>query len=199
MLLTYAQNVALRFLSTVKNFFYRHKKVITKALIPVIIVGGGFYACTSQQRAILADVSQIFSLSDEIRTYYTDKPDYWGVDTALLIKNKVIPRHYIHKGKIILDSGRQILIGNGVNAEPAMPLAQTFDIVMPNLNKAQCISYAEAPLGEESLLKLFSLQIVNSSGNYLFEWGSNFSLPIKKYATKDLCSDRDNTLIWSVK
>lgn len=199
MFLTYSQNIALRFLALVKTLFYHHKKIITKALIPVVIVGGGVYACTSQQRAILEDVSQIFSLSDEIRAYYADKPDYWGVDTDLLIKNKVLPKHYIHKNKLLLDSGRQILIGNGINAEPVMPLAQTFDIIMPDLNKAQCISYAEAPLDDEASLKLFSLQIINSSGAYLFEWGGSFSLPIKKYATKDLCLDRENTLIWSIK
>jgi len=199
MLVTYLQNIALRFLSLFPKFFFHHKRIITKALIPFIIIGGGFYACTAAQRAVLTDVSQIFSLSDEIRTYYVDKPDYWGLDTASLIKNHIIPRRHVHKKKIILSSGKQILVGNGINAEPVMPMAQTFDIVLPNLNKAQCISYAEAPLNNENSLKLYSLEIVNSAGSYLFEWGGKRSLPISKYSTKDLCLDRNNTLIWSIK
>lgn len=198
LLLTYMQNILFRFLILVRNCISHHRRILGKILLPFCIIGFGFYACTAAQRAIENDIKQIFEISDEIRMYYTDKPDYWGLNTLFLVKNRIIPKRYLHKKNIKLGSGRQILIGSGENAETVMPLSHSFDVIMQGLNKAQCISYAEMPLSEANSFKLLSLKIVNSSGSYVYEWGGNRSLPIEKYATKDLCLDKNNTIIWSI-
>lgn len=176
-----------------------HKNTLLKFVLPVLIVGIGYYACSSSQSVISKNIDEIFSISDNIRAYYADKPDYWGVSTQSLIDNKIIPDKFVRQNKIILHGKTEILIGSGEKADVVMPLNQYFDIVMPRLNKAQCMSYAEAPLLQEDNLKVYSIRIINLLGEYLFEWGGNRPLPIAKYATKDLCIDGLNTIIWSIR
>ena len=185
--------------SVCANSLSAHKNTLLKVVLPLLIIGAGYYACSQSQSAISKNMEAIFSISDNIRAYYSDKPDYWGVSTQSLIDNKVIPSKFIHQNKIMLSGKTEILIGNGEKADVVMPLSQYFDIVMPKLNKAQCMSYAEAPLMPEDSLKVYSIRIINTLGNYLFEWGGERPLPIVKYDTKDLCLDGENTLIWSIR
>lgn len=176
-----------------------HKDTLLKVVLPVFIVGLGYYACSFSQSTINKNIDEIFSISDNVRAYYADKPDYWGVSTQSLIDNKVIPEKFVHDNKIILHGKMEILIGHGEKADVVMPLTQYFDIIMPHLNKAQCMSYAEAQLLPNVSLSVYSIRIMNMLGDYLFEWGGNRPLPIAKYATKDLCIDGQNTLIWSIR
>ena len=111
----------------------------------------------------------------------------------------MLPNKFLKNNTIVLSSGTPISIGSGINAETVMPFSQTFDIVLKNLNKAQCISYAEAALNEEDLLKISGIHIFSRSGDFSFEWGGERKLPIHRYDTKDLCSDTDNIVIWSIK
>lgn len=186
-------------LSIARSTCIKYKQVVLKTLIPLFIVVAGYASCTISQRQIFKNIQDIFSISDEVRAFYTNKPDYWGLNSEFAIKNNIIPSNFIKDNKIILGNGLELLIGNGENADTVMPLSQSFDIVLPQLNKAQCISYAEAPLIQDNLLKLLSIRIVNTSGDYLFEWGGAKTLPIQKYATKNMCADHKNTIIWTIK
>lgn len=185
--------------SIARSTYLKYKPIVLKTLVPLVIIAVGYVSCTMSQRQILKNIQDIFAISDEVRAFYTNKPDYWGLNSDFAIKNNIVPGKFVKNDKIILSNGLEILIGNGENADTVMPLSQSFDMVLPQLNKAQCISYAEASLTEENLLKLLSIRIVNASGDYLFEWGGSKTLPIKKYATKNLCADNKNTLIWSIK
>lgn len=185
--------------STLLHYTNKRKDTIFKIVLPLLIIGLSYYACSSSQSTISKNIDEIFSISDNIRAYYADKPDYWGVSTQSLIDNKVIPSKFIKENKVILYGNMEILVGYGEKADVVMPLAQYFDIVMPNLNKAQCMSYAESPLLPEISLTVYSIRIINRLGDYLFEWGGMRSLPIAKYATKDLCIDGQNTIIWSIR
>ncbi|MBP5697980.1 MAG: hypothetical protein J6W96_00440 [Alphaproteobacteria bacterium] len=179
--------------------FTSYRITLVKVLIPLLIIVMGYYACSSSQRGIHQNMIDIFNISDEIRSYYANKPDYWGLDTHFVAANKIIPNKFIRQNRIILSSGAEIFIGNGERAEQVMPLSKSFDIILRQQTKAQCISYAETVLSKEQLLKINSIQIINMIGQYTFEWGGKYQLPIKKYATKDICIDGANTLIWSIK
>ena len=185
--------------SVARSTYIKYKPTVLKILLPLIIITVGYASCTISQRQIIKNIQDIFAISDEVRTYYTNKPDYWGLNSDFAVKNNIVPGRFIKNDKIMLSNGLELLIGSGENADTVMPLSQSFDMVLPQLNKAQCISYAEAPLTEESLLKLLSIRIVNASGDYRFEWGGAKTLPVKKYAAKNLCADHKNTVIWSIK
>lgn len=176
-----------------------NKEFIIKAFFPLFLIGIGFYACNSSHNLIKKNIANIFEISDEIRANYSNKPDYWGLSTQALIKEGYISSKFIKNDKIILNSGDEIFIGSGIDASPVMPMQTTFDIVLPKLNKAQCIAYVEAPLTEDKQVKLLSISIFNKKGAYTFEWGNSlYSLPVKKYASKDICDNSDNTIIWSI-
>lgn len=183
----------------ISSFFSAQKSNIIKILIPFLIIITGYYACSSSHKTTSADLHDIFAISDDIRSSYADKPDYWGLSTESVIKNKVISSTFIRQNKLILSHGMEIQIGNGEQAEIVMPSSQNFDIILKNLTKAQCISYAESSLTEEQLLKLEKIDIINQLGSYSFEWGGERRLPIQKYITNDLCIDGSNTLIWTFK
>lgn len=185
--------------STATVFMNNHREAVLKALIPAVIIVAGFYACSTSQEKIERNMKDIFELSKEIRSYYADKPDYWRLSTKYLIASNILSQRYIHGNKIILDGGLNVLVGSGEKAETVMPRVSTFDIVAPGLNKAQCISYAERILSKEELVVVEQITIVNSSGTYLFSWGGENPLPVKKYASKSFCADTGNTIIWSIK
>lgn len=182
-----------------KNFFNQNKIFLIKIFIPLLIIVFGYCSCIYSQHVITKNVRAIFSISEAIRQHFADKPSYWGLDTEYVIKQNIVSPDIIKNNQVRLNGGITILIGSGVDGSTAMPMAQSFDIILPHLNKAQCISYAESELSDNENLALISLSIVNNSGTYTFEWGGQNSLPIKKYSTKQLCQDKENTLIWSLK
>ncbi len=181
-----------------KAKLFVNKETTIKAVLPILVVAVGFYACTASQKTINKNVNEIFLISDQIREHYANKPDYWGLSTETVLQNKFISPVFIQNGKIMLSGGKEIFIGNGQNADIVMPRSTSFDIILPKLTKAQCIAMAEAELASENEVKLTAVQIINAGGEYLFEWGGVRRLPISKYASKDLCIDGDNTLIWSL-
>ena len=90
-------------------------------------------------------------------------------------------------------------MGEGYLAAPVSPRMLTFDIVIPNLNKAKCMAYAEAELSEQQLLVLDKLTIYNDAGNAVYTWGGENALPVVRYSSKNFCINGVNTLIWSLK
>jgi len=182
-----------------KDYYIQHSVLLIKISIPLLIIGFGYGSCVYSQHIIAKNVQMIFSLSDAVRQHYADKPSYWGLNTDYVIKQGIANRSTIQGNRLRLGGGLTVLIGDGINGDTVMPMAQSFDIVLPNLNKAQCLSYAESELSGNMNIALIRFSITNESGTYVFEWGQKNSLPIEKYATKDLCKDKENTLIWSLK
>ena len=197
----------LNFKNNLKNF-YNHcssiyentdKENIIKILLPALIISIGVYACTQSRSEANKNVKELFVIANNIRDNYIGKADYWGISTASVLKNNILPKKYILDNKIILSGNREVLIGSVVNADIFMPQSQTFDIVIKDLNKTQCMAYSEVVLDDEELVSLNQISIVNDLGTYSFEWGGNNPLPVQKYSSKSLCLDNKNTLIWSVK
>lgn len=182
-----------------KNFLSQNKVFLIKISIPLLIIVLGYGSCVYSKHVIYQNVRTVFRISESIRQYYADKPSYWGLNTEYVIKQNIVPKNLIKNNQLRLKNGIIILVGGGVDGGTVMPMAQSFDIVLPHLNKAQCMSYAEVNLLDEESLALISLNIINSSGTHTFEWGGKNSLPVRKYATKQLCQDKENTLIWSLK
>lgn len=182
-----------------KALLAQNKTLAIKIVIPFIIIILGFFSCSYSQWVIYRNIQSIFSISDAIRDHFIDKPGYWGLNTEYVLKEKIVPDTLVQDKSIILQNDKKILIGSGINADTVMPMAQNFDIIMPELNRAQCMAYAESVLTEAQKLAIISISIVNSKGSYVFEWGGTHRLPIDKYETKQICQDKDNTIIWSLK
>lgn len=183
----------------IQTKFFATKEQTVKFSLPLLIIFLGFYSCIFSQKIINKNLDEIFTISDQIRQYYADRPDYWGLSTSEVVQKKIIADTFLNNDKIIISGNKEIFIGQGKEAEIVMPRSSSFDIILPKLTKAQCMAYAEKKLSSDNEVKLVSIQIINQTNETSFEWGREPSLPIKKYASKDLCSDNDNILIWTVK
>jgi hypothetical protein len=175
------------------------KALLLKLAFPLFIICCCFYSCVRSQRLVTQDVKDIFTISDIVREAYITKPDYWGVSTKDALNQDMIPNNYLHQGHIVLKSGKEIFLGSGATPAVVMPRSQTFDIVIKNLKKGECIAYAEYNIPQEEIIKLQQIHIVNDVATYTFEWGGENSLPVSKYATKDMCQKQGNSLIWTIK
>ena len=188
-----------QFATKAKNICKQNKAFLIKITLPLLIIGFGYCSCAYSQHVIAQNVRMIFSLSEAIRQHYGDKPSYWGLNTDYVIKQNIAPQKMIKNDKLYLNGGMSVLVGAGAEGTTVMPMAQSFDIALPHLNKAQCMSYAENVLSDDENLALISVSIISESGAYTFEWGGENRLPIKKYATKQFCQDKENTIVWSLK
>lgn len=176
-----------------------HKETILKALFPLVLVLIALYSCTSSQRIVSQNVADIFKISDEIRFQYANKPDYWGLSTQKVLQDKLVSEKFMKGERIYLSGGEEIFIGSGADADVVMPRMSSFDIVLPHLNKAQCISYAESNISADNAVKLLRISIVNASGTHSFEWGGEqYKLPVSQFTSKNFCVNSENTLIWTI-
>ena len=195
----YAVSYSLFIVEKIKSI-HINKDEFIKIGIPFIVVLVGFYSCSFLQRNIKKNINDIFLISDDIRAYFSNKPDYWGLSTSYVVTNSIIDKKFIDKNKITLKDGKEILIGNGINGDVVLPREESFDIILKKLNKSQCISYLEAKLNDTNQMKLESISVVNSISSTNFSWGSkNNPLPVKSYTGKDFCIDENNTIIWSIR
>lgn len=182
-----------------RDFLSHNYIIILKFALPCLLVLFILYSCSASRRILSQNITSIFAIADEIRTYYQSKPDYWKLSTQVLTENSVIPSDFLADGDVVLNGDYKLLFGEGADAQPASPGARTFDIILPNLNKAQCISYVEAKLSDENLLALEKITIHNSSGEYVYTWGGKYTLPVPKYSSKDLCQSDENIVFWTLK
>ena len=88
-------------------------------------------------------------------------------------------------------------IGQGKDGEVSMPNNNSFDIALQNLSKSACINLSELFITKSQQLGLQKITIINSDIITEFDWGGDNPLPIKHYATRELCQPTDNTLVWT--
>lgn len=179
--------------------WHQHKLLVIKSIIPVLIIGGAFYSCSSSQSLIRKNIAEIFQISDEIRLFYSTKPDYWGLSAETALQKNMLSAQFIKNNEVVISGAKKPVIGNGVRGDIVMPQSPVFDISLSALTKAQCISFVEADISASNLVKLVKISILNHNGEYVFEWGGANALPVKKYTAKSYCTDKNNTVMWTLR
>ena len=83
--------------ASLKNAAFNLNSVISinsefwvKIFIPFLIICVGFFACSRNQKVIYNNIICIFSISDDIRAHFSDKPSYWGLSTEYVLKNNIM-------------------------------------------------------------------------------------------------------------
>ena len=172
---------------------------VCKFLIVFLILVIGFMFFANSKSFANKTIKDIFYISDNVRQFYVEKPNYWGLNTQTAIRENIVDSKYILKDKIVLGKGLSVLIGKGFQADTLMFLDNSFDIVVNGLDKKNCISLIEADISKENIVKLREISLQNSKGLFSFRWeDGKYSLTVKKYIAKDICSDVNNSLLWSV-
>lgn len=133
---------------------------------------------------------QIFLTAENVRKYYSDRPGYWKLATQSAKDDRLVTEK-------LLKSEYKFEIGSGENGDMAMPADTTFDITLKNLNKSACIGLTEAKINKNQQLALQRITIINAKGTTEFIWGAKHSLPVGKYATRNICQPTGNTVMWT--
>src|SRR5574344_310018 len=143
------------------------------SLLIVICVALSFTLLNSPHKQLH---SKLFEMADKTRNYYRDRPGYWNLSTTSAKEDGLF------SADLQTYKDYDIQIGQGINGDMSLPSDSSFDISLKHLNKSACISLAEMPLSEENRLSLIQITIHNENTETVFSWGSENSLPMKKYS-----------------
>lgn len=183
--------------STIEKIQKFDKKIIIIAIIIVVVLFMLLLLIVNKEdKRIEIAANQVSSLSEKIRKYYRNKPDYWGLDTNQIISNNIAPQISNDKKALKNAFGSDILIGSDKYGSVVMPGSRSFSIIFKNLNKKACISLATYRFEESKSLGLISMTIVNENSEKMFAWGGENELPIPEIKAKNICKT-GGSIIWS--
>lgn len=136
--------------------------------------------------------SELFAAADKIRSYYRDEPGYWKLYTESAKENNLLSEELLSYKEY------DLRVGEGVDGTMALPINQSFDMVLKHLNRSACINLSEMKIPEEQQLGLQKITIINGDNETEFMWGAEENpLPIAKYSTREVCKSAENIIIWT--
>lgn len=139
---------------------------------------------------------ELVVLIDHIRQHYRNRPDAWGLNTEVAIKNQLVLEKMIKENRIFNAFGQEVLVGSNVNGNMVMPGQRNFVIVYKNLNYNRCVKMAANLLSDKLQLGLNSMTIVNEVQT-TFQWGAENALPISANSAKKTCK-KENAILWDI-
>ena len=155
-----------------------------KAIIAILVLAAAVYAFMKPSTHTEENVKELVELSQVVRGYYKTKPGYWGLNTEKAVELKIVPEKMIDNGRIVSQTGREILLGEGFEGNMVMPGGRFFDVVYKGLSKKECIDLASYEGDEEYSLGLLSININGRE----FSWGVEDKLPIGKREAAKTCA-----------
>ena len=163
------------------------------AISLVIIVAVGVVLCLQRPSPEMVQANrEMLSLAKKIRTYYHNRPDYWGLDTNEVIKQKLHVSK-LKDNQLINSLGKEIVVGDAQGTQ-IMPGTHSFVISYKNLTQKECVDMVSIRWQEEDKLGLISISIRNGQNNYEFSWGDK-GLPLSQSQAKQYCKE-SNDLLW---
>lgn len=145
---------------------------------------------SAQDTGTVAAAEQVEKLAENIRRYYQNRPDFWGLNTQTVLSNQIAPRGMIKDNQIVNYYGSGVTIGNGENGEMLMPGARRFDITFTGLTKRQCREIASFKFSEKFWLGVTGITISHNEKSVDFDWNdAKNSLPVKQDAAAKICGD----------
>ena len=162
--------------------------------LAVILLVGIVLCLQRPPTEIVQANKDIVNMSEKIRAYYRNRPDYWGLNNSEAINlNLYVGK--INNNQIINNLNKNVIIGSDINGSQVMPGQHSFLIGYKDLNKKECVELASLYWAEEDKLGLISVIIQNDSGNYEFSWGDK-GLPLSKGQAQKYCKEKNN-ILWT--
>lgn len=176
--------------------YLKNYKFIISLFVLCLFVFGCLFILGSKDKRIPMAAKELEELSENIRKYYQNRPDYWGLQSNIVIKNQIVPSVMIKNNELIGVLKNKILVGNGINASVLMPGARGFDIVYKNLSKNHCVDLASFDFNKQFWLGVTYVSIVHEDNIADFSWNNNQNkLPITQSAAKNACKN-GGSIIW---
>lgn len=184
-----------------KNFWISNIKaaILGLGLIIVVLLLILIFAGRQKNIGAIEAGRQIVALTDNIRNHYKARPDFWGLCTDYIIKERFFPSGMKIVGNNLIGYfDNPVKVGADENGTPVMPTAKNFVISYQGLNQNQCIALASQNYEQKFWLSVASLVIKNNDGSKKFEWGNQeFGLPLTKKTAKRFCSKNNNLVTFS--
>lgn len=176
----------------------KHKVWLGLVLVCVaVIVVTGIFACYSKAKIYRIAGAQADELSQNIINHYKHKPDYWGLSTNEVIKQKLYPDTMkTEQGRLIGSLDNRVEIGADENGNTVMPTSKNFVIAYNDLNKQKCIGFGGHKFSEQFWLKVSKITVKNETTSQDFIWGDKkHGLPVDVNQLKDLCNKDNNSVV----
>lgn len=169
----------------------------TAIFVGVLLISGiALHMFSKPDTKIIKAHQQVVSLAEQIRNFYRNKPDAWGLNTAFAIKNNLAGKEMTN-GRMLQNAlGKEVLLGADILGNTVMPGNRNAVIVYKNLNKKECETLAVLPFTEKMQLSLNAITIVNEQ-EHSFTWGEENSLPISKSKAGEICK-KANDILWNI-
>jgi len=181
----------LQWIDFIKNLKNGYKFIIA---VVILVIPLSLFCCSEQD--IEPAANQLVDLTAKIRQKFSNKPDFWKLNTQWVIDNQILPENMIDDGCIINALGKNVLVGFGAQGQMLMPGAKSFDIVYENLNYNECVALASYQFSMQQLLGLLSLVIINENLENRLVWGEDGEFPPSTEKAQTICG-KNNILIWN--
>lgn len=175
----------------------RKEKIIAYtwvASLTVIILLGVLLCYQRPPESVIKANRSLIAMSDKIRRYYQNRPDYWGLNTNEVVRQNLYSGT-LNNNSIINELGKPVVVGADSEGNPVMPGGRSFMIGYRNLSTDECVELASFRWNEEDKLGLLSLTIQNAEGTFEFSWGDK-GLPVSRSRAKHYCKT-DSKIMWS--
>ena len=172
------------------------EKIITYTwLVSIILIIslGCFLIFQRPSAEVVSSHKELLTMSESIRKHYKNKPDYWGLNTTEVVKDKLYTGK-LTNNQIINSLGKYVIVGADIEGNPVMPGMKSFIIGYKGVSKKECVELASFIWNENDKLGLLSIQINTDKMEHNFDWSED-GLPLSKNKAKQFCSENNN-IIW---
>lgn len=167
---------------------------ITGALVVLWVISLALFAGKDLRTAEAAQ--QVSDLASNIRRYYQNRPDYWGLSTQTTIEKQIAPLGMINNGLLTNIWQKKVTVGQDSDGTMLMPGARSFIITLHDLNKDECRELASYKFSEKFWLGVQEVALDNGDKQQIFNWDSDRNiLPVKESIAKSFCS-KNNSISW---
>lgn len=178
----------------VKNIKNLNKVLIMGTTALILILGISVIWFSAKDIGTEATAQELKQFSQNIRRYYQNRPDFWGLNTQTAVEKQIAPQSMIKPNGLLNAYGTAVVVGNGNDGVMLMPGARTFDIAYKGLNKQQCKELLTYKFDESFWMGLASIMVTTDKQQQSFSWNdSQNKLPVSPAKAKEICNG--NTII----
>lgn len=180
----------------VKNI--RRINIILGAAVGLLLIIWGAAVLIFSDKDIGSEIAagQVQMLSENIRRYYQNRPDFWGLNSQTVVDKQMTPRNMTPNGKLANYFGKPVTVGSGEDGAMLMPGARNFVISFHELNHQECVETASFKFGEKFWLGVTEVSINDGTKTEIFSWNNQQNiLPVKKNSAEKACGGT-NIVSW---
>ena len=170
--------------------FFGHRLNLAAAcgvvLIFIVVIVCFLKGGSHDQNALSLEALKI---SQDVRSAFTSKPDYRGLNNDYIISHKIISPSLIRQNKIFSRFQSEIKIGRDEKGNTSIAGDYHFALTYQNLNRRKCIALLTSPFSADS--GLVSIVLKNDK-SHEFTYGGEHTLPVAKNSADTFCKTKNS-------